>query len=255
MGFGIRMQRLWVMRGWVALCAAFSLVAALWSVADISLAPPGLTSRHLQMATANTQVIVDTPKSTLVDIRQDTYSIDALTNRALLLGNAMASPEVRADIARRARVPFEQLQVVPPLTPKQPRVLAEAGNEKHTTDILKLNGKYRLYIRANPTVPFLQIYAQTPTAESAAALANAAASGIEVYLASLAHSTRTPASQQIRLLQLGQARGAVVNKGIEWRFALLAFFVAFALSFGTIVWAQRVREGWRLASLAEQPAA
>lgn len=255
MGFGIRMRRLWAMRGWVALCTTFALAAAVWSVADVSVSPLALTPRHLQMATANTQVIVDTPKSTLVDIRQDTYSIDALTNRALLLGNVMASPEVRADIARRAHVPFDQLQVVPPLTPKQPRVLSEAGNEKHTTDILKLNGKYRLYVRANPTVPFLQIYSQTPDAGSAAALANAAVSGIEVYLENLALSTKTPANQQIRLTQLGQARGAVVNRGIEWRFALLAFFVAFALSCGTVIWTQRVREGWRLASLAEQPAA
>ena len=113
--------------------------------------------------------MVDTPASTLVDIRQDTYGLDALTNRALLLGNVMASPQVREDIARRAEVPFEALQIVPPLTPKQPRVLAEAGNERHTSDILKLNGQYRLFIQANPTVPFLQIFAQTPTAASAAA--------------------------------------------------------------------------------------
>jgi hypothetical protein len=255
MGFGIRIRGLWKIRGWMAGCAAFSLLIAAWSVAQISLMPPGLTPRHLKMATATTQVIVDTPRSTLVDIRQDTYSIDALTNRALLLGNVMASPQVRSDIARRAHLPFDEVQVVPPLTPKQPRVLAEAGNEKHTTDILHLNGKYRLYVRANPTVPFLQIYAQTPTAESAAALANAAVGGIEAYLAALAQSTRTPGNQQVRLTQLGQAHGAVVNGGVELRFAFLAFLVAFALSCATVIWMRRVREGWRLAALSEQAAA
>ena len=59
-------------------------------------------------------------------------------------------------------------------------MLAEAGNERHTSDILKLNGQYRLYIKANPTVPFLQIYSQTPDAKSAAALANAAVGGMRV---------------------------------------------------------------------------
>jgi hypothetical protein len=255
LGFGIRIRRLWRIRAWVVACAALALIAACWSVARISLLPPGVESRSLKMATASTQVIVDMPKSTLVDIRQDTHSIDSLTNRALLLGNVLASPEVRADIARRANVPFERLQVVPPLTPAQPRVLAEADNQKHTTDILKLNADYRLFVRANPTVPFLQIYSQTPTPESAGALANAAVDGIQSYLAELAQSTGTPNVQQVRLRQLGDARGAVINAGIEWQVGLLAFILTFVLSVATVTWVGRVRDGWRLGVLDEQRAA
>jgi hypothetical protein len=255
MSFGIRVRRLWGIRGWVALCVGFALLAAVWSVEDISLAPPGLTSRSLQMATASAQVVVDTPLSTLIDARQDTHGLDALTNRALLLGNVMASPQVRADIAKRAHIPFDKLQVLPPITAKQPRVLAEAGNERHTSDILKLNGQYRLYIKANPTVPFLQIYAQSPDAKSAAAVANAAVGGMQSYISELASSTRTPVAQQIRLRQLGTAEGTVINEGIRWRVIFLAFALAFAVSCATVIWLRRVREGWRLASLTEQQAA
>jgi hypothetical protein len=255
MAFGIRIRGLWNIRGWVAVCAGFALLAAVWSVAQISLLPRGLKSRSLQMATASAQVVVDTPTSTLVDARQDTHGLDALTNRALLLGNVMASPQVRADIARRTHIPFDKLQVVPPITAKQPRVLAEAGHERHTSDILKLNGQYRLYIKANPTVPFLQIYAQSPDADSAAALANAAVGGMQSYIAQLAQSTRTPVTRQIRLMQLGRAQGVVINKGIRWRVAFLAFSLAFAASCATAIWLRRAREGWRLAALLEQPAA
>lgn len=254
MSFGIRIRRLWNIRGWVALCAGFALLAALWSVEDISLLPPGLHSRSLQMATASAQVVVDTPQSALIDARQDTHGLDALTNRALLLGNVMASPQVRADIARRAHIPFDKLQVVPPITAKLPRVLAEAGNERHTSDILKLNGQYRLYIKANPTVPFLQIYAQSPDAHSAGALANAAVGGMQAYIDQLASSTRTPLAAQIRLTQLGKAEGAVINTGIRWRVILLAFGLAFAVSCATVIWVRRVRDGWKLASLTEQAA-
>jgi len=249
----MRMWGLWQLRGWAATCAAYALVAATLSVAQITAFPFHVKSRSLQMATASTQVVVDTPRSTLVDIRQDTSGLDALTNRALLLGNVMASPRVRADIARRAGVPFQELQIVPPITAKQPRVLAEAGNEKHASDILKLNGEYRLYIKANPTVPFLQIYSQTPTAASAAALANAAVGGMQTHLAELARSTDTPGVQQIRLEQLGRAEGAVVNGGIEWRVALLVFLVTFGVSYATVLWGRRVFKGWRLAALSEQP--
>jgi hypothetical protein len=252
MRVGVRLRELWQVRGWVVACAAIAVAMSVWSVAHVSLSPPGLTPRSLKMATATTQVVVDTPKSTLIDLRQDTYSLDGLTNRALLLGNVMASPEVRADIARRAHIPFDSLLVVPPLTAKQPRVLSEAGNEKHTTDILKLNGDYRLQIRANPTVPFLQVFAQTPTAESAAALANAAVGGMESYLAELSKTTKTPSETQIRLTQLGKAHGTVLNEGIDRSVALLVFIVVFAVSCATVIWTRRVRTGWKLAVLAEQ---
>ena len=117
MGFGIRLRELWNIRGWVALLRSASRsLAAVWSVANISLFPPALSSRSLSWRPRTTQVVVDTPMSTLVDARQDTYSLDALTNRALLLGNVMASPQVRADIASRAHMPFDKLQVLPPIT-------------------------------------------------------------------------------------------------------------------------------------------
>lgn len=252
MGFGIRLRSLWQMKRWVAGCVALSLLAAVWSVAKVSIAPPGLSSRALKMASASTEVVVDTPKSALVDARQDTYSLDALTNRAVLLGNVMASPPVRQDIARRAHVPVSALQMVPPLTPKQPRVLAEAGNERHTRDILRLNDQYRLFISSNPTVPVLRIYAQTPTAESAAALANGAVDAMKAHLQNLAASAGTPGSDQIRLMQLGRAHGQVINEGIDFQVALLAFLVTFGLSCASVIFLRRVREGWRLAALTER---
>jgi hypothetical protein len=251
MGFGIRLRGLWQMRGWVAACAAFASLAAVWSVADVSLTPPGLSSRSLKMASATTQVLVDTPRSAMVDIRQDTYGMASLTNRAVLLGNVMASPQVRADIARRAGIPVDALQIVPPLTPKQPRVLAEAGNQRHTSDIIKLNDQYRLYVQANPTVPFMRIFSQTPTAKSAAALANAAVAATQQYLAELAATARTPERNQIRLKQLGTGHGTVINKGIDLQVALIAFMLTFAVSCATVIWVRRVREGWRMAALSE----
>jgi hypothetical protein len=255
MGVGIRMRRLWQLRAGVAACAVLALLAAVWSLQKVTLFPPGLTPRSLEMATASTQVVVDTPRSALLDLRRDTYSLDSLTNRAVLLGNVMASQEVRAAIARRAHVPADVLQIAPPLTPKQPRALAEAGNKKSTSDILKLNDQYRLNIQANPTVPVLHIYAQTPTEESAEALANAAVDAMRTYLSKLAASADTPSTDRIRLMQLGRAEGEVINHGVDWQVALLAFFITFAASCATLIFVARVRHGWRLAAMSERPAA
>ena len=255
MSFGVRLRGLWNIRGWVALCVGFAFLAAIWSVEDISLAPPGLSSRSLQMATASAQVVVDTPLSTLIDARQDTHGLDALTNRALLLGNVMASPPVREAIASQADVPFSELQVLPPLTPKQPRALSEAGNERKTSDILKLNDQYRLVVQANPTVPFLQVYAQAPDVRSATALADAAVDSMKLYLTKVAGSARTPDDEQIKLVQLGRAHGTVIDNGIAWRVALLAFGVSFAVLCATAIYFRRVRDGWRVASLEADAAA
>jgi hypothetical protein len=254
MGFGIRMQRLWRLKAGVAVCLAFALVAAVSSLAKISLLPPSLESRSLEMATASTHVVVDTPRSSALDLRQDTYSFEGLRNRAVLLGNVMASLPVREFIAKRANVPVEVLRVAPPLTPELPRARVDPSNQRRTSDILRSNDQYRLSIQADPTVPVLDIYAQTPDRRSAEALANAVVDGLREQLESLAATQRTPQTDRIRLLQLGKARGAVINHSVDWQVAALAFFLTFAASCATLIFLARVREGWRLAALSERPA-
>jgi hypothetical protein len=252
MGIGMRMRSLWRLRGGVAVCVLLAVLAALWSLDKISLAPPRLTPRALEMATASTQVVVDTPTSAILDLRQDTYSFEGLRNRSVLLGNLIASQPLREEIARRANVPVEVLQVAAPRTPDQPRAVAGTSADRHTTDILRSNDQYRLNIQANPTVPVLDVNAQAPTAHSAALLANAAVDTLERRLDLLARSEQTPAKDRINLIQLGRASGVVINSGVKWQAAILAFLVTLGLSCATLIFLSRLREGWRLAALSER---
>ena len=114
MGFGKRLRELWRMKAGVAVCLVLALIAAVWSLENVSLFPPKLTARSLEMATASTHVVVDTPRSTLLDLRQDTYELEALTKRAVLLGNVIANGPVKESIARRAGIPVEVLRVEAP---------------------------------------------------------------------------------------------------------------------------------------------
>lgn len=256
MGLGKRIWRLWTLRPYVLACAAFALLVAVSSVASISLSPPGLRARSLEMATATTHVVVDTPRSSVLDLRQNTYSFEALTQRAVLLGNVMANGPVRADIARRARVPADVLMIAAPLTPKVPRAPAGAENQKKAGDILKSTNQYRISIEANPTVPVLDIYAQAPTVNQASELANASVDGLRAYLGTLATDQQIPSRDQIRLLQLGRARGAVINRSVDWQTAFVAFVLTFALACATVIYLSRVLRGLRLAALDDrQPAA
>jgi hypothetical protein len=255
MGLGKRFWTLWTLRPYVVGCALVALSVALWSVADISLAPPGLKPRALDMATGTTHVVVDTPKTAILDLRQNTYSFESLTQRAVLLGNVMANGPVREAIARRAGVPVEALQIAAPLTAKQPRAAAGSANQKRTGDILKSTDQYRLSIQANPTVPVLDIYSQAPSAKSAEVLANAAVDGLREYLTGLAASKQVPAEDQVKLVQLGRARGTVINQGIDWQVSFLVFVLTFGFACATVIVFSRIRHGWRAAALADRPTA
>jgi hypothetical protein len=223
-------------------------------VQKISLSPLSLEPRSLEMATASTHVVVDTPRSALVDLRRDTYAFESLRNRAVLLGNVIAGSTVREAIARRANVPLERLRIQAPLTLEQAAAPPESGNERHTSDILRSNDQYRLNIQASLSVPMLDIYAQAPTAASAGLLANAAVDRLRAYLVRLADAQGTPGRDRIRLLQLGRAQGTVINKGVRWEAGLLAFVLTFALSCATVLFVARVRNGWRRQAMVERAA-
>jgi hypothetical protein len=205
------------------------------------------------MATAVTHVVVDTPDSMMIDLRQDTYDIAGLTNRAVVLGNIIASTSVEAKIAQRANVPVQLLRIQAPLTPQQASPPENSQNARHVTDLLKSTDQYRIEIDANPTVPMLDIYAQTPSARSAAALANSAVDELRLYLAHVAANQATPNKDQIKLVQLGRATGTVINQGVQIQITLLAFVLTFLASCATTVFVAKVRAGWRAQTLAERP--
>jgi hypothetical protein len=250
MTLGRHLRELWRFRVGLAASITLALFAALWSVGQVGLFPPSVKSRKLEIAAASTRVLVDTPKSAILDLSVSTYDFRAYTNRSLLVGNIMASPPVRRYIARRAHVPAEVLQVASPVTPDFPRPLASDG-EKHSSDILKSPDQYRLSVQVNPTVPVGDVYAEAPTAEAAQQLANGAVDGMKDYLADLGAAQAIPATKQVHLEQLGRAKGAVIDPGVSVKVALLSFFLTFAASSLMVLFVVRLRRGWAVEAARE----
>jgi hypothetical protein len=238
------MRQVWRLKLGMGLSLLLALLAAIWSVSR-----PGL-----EMATAHTEVLIDTPQSIMTNLRENSYSIDGLVNRAVVLGNVITSTPVESKIAQRANVPAALLRIQGPITVHVASLPLTAQNTRSITDITKSNEQYRIQIDANPTVPMLDIYAQTPTAQSAAALANAAVDELRAYLAGLATSQATPASDQVRIEQMGRATGMVVNPGVRYQLALIVFIVTFLLACATTVVISRIRLGWRLEAMSERTA-
>jgi hypothetical protein len=254
MGFGIRRLRLWRLRRWVAVCAVLAGVVAVCSVWKVSLVPLKFQPRALDMATGWTSMLIDNPTSVVLDLRQDTYSMEALSDRGVLLGTVMANGPLREAIARRAGISPKILRVEAPLTPIQPRVPVEKGKERRTSDILRSTDQYRLHLEVDPTVPVLDIYSQAPNTKAAADLANAAVDAARVYVNQLAVNEGTQDRYRIHIRQLGRAQAAVINAGVRWQVGLLAFSLTFALGCALLIVVSRIRDGWRMASLADEPA-
>ncbi len=141
-----------------------------------------------------------------------------------------------------------------PVTPDFPRPLATSG-KKSPRDILKSPNEYRLSIQANPTVPIVDIYAEAPTPEIAAAFANGAVDGMQDYLKDLAAAQHVPADRRVRLEQFGRAKGVEINPGVRLKLGMLSFLIVFAAASVTVLAVDRVRQGWKLESVARRDAA
>ncbi|MGI9098352.1 MAG: hypothetical protein ACR2H2_07645 [Solirubrobacteraceae bacterium] len=247
MELGKHLRELFRLRLAVVICFALASFAALTMTYKVSLMPPRLEPRALEIASAKTEVLVDTPKSTVLDLGQGASEFAGMTNRAVLIGNVMVSAPVLAYIARRAGVPAGVIRAQAPLTPDFPRPLSGVDEQKRTSDLVRSTDQYRLNIQTNPTVPILEIFAQAPSAEAASTLANAAVDGLRDYLQAKARSQGTTDSDTVRLAQLGRASGVVINGGVRPQLAILSFLIVFALSSATAMFVARVRRGWELA--------
>jgi hypothetical protein len=245
MQLGRHLHELWRIRVGIALSAMVAALAAVWSVATIQVAPPGLTPRNTEMAAASTRVLVDAPYPSVLDLSVSVNDFEGMKNRALLVGNIMATAPVREYIARRAGVSPRSLQMSSPVTPDWPRALASNGNPRRTTDILNSPDQYRLNIQVNPTVPVVDVYAQAPELGIAKRLADATVRGMEDYLRDLGVRDGVPRTQQVHLQQLGSPTGGTVNAGVSRKLALLTFVLVFAVSGMAVLFLARVRRGWR----------
>jgi hypothetical protein len=244
MRFGMRLRELWGHRLGLVVSLAIGLFAAFWSIEKVSLFPPGVESRNLETASASTRVLVDMPKSLALDLSVQVIDIESLTNRALLVGNLMGSAPVRQAISERVGVPAERLEISAPITREWPRAMQQAGTKRSTGDILKSPDQYRINVRANPTVPVLEISAQAPTAAAAERLADGAVLGTQDYLRELAVDQDIADGKQVVLEQLGSAKGGVINEGVSVKVAVLSFLLAFGASSIGVLALARIRRGW-----------
>lgn len=219
-----------------------ALAAAVLSVSRVSVLPPQIEARNLQIAIASTHVFIDSPVRGTLEPQVFPQHADAVAERAHLLSRMLASRPALKFVARRAGVPADRIAAISRGTEDMPLVLSEPGSEERANQIATSSRPYRLELQARPTAPVLDIYAQAPSTDEAERLANGAVAGLRDYLRELARR-RTLAENYVplRLLQQGRPHASVVNPGAALSIALLTFLVVFALCLFTWLLATRLR--------------
>ena len=211
-----------------------------------SLAPPSLHPRVLQIAAAETTVLVDLQHTDITDLAPSTDELAGLATQADLVGDVMVTDPVLQDIGRIIGVPASEIEADSPVTSDVPRTVIEPDSGANAMALIASPDHYKLEIQVDPTVPVIHIYTQAPSAAAALKFAQATVQGTRQYLAQVGGASGVSAANAIRLLQLGNPSGGVVNGDARVEIGMLAFIVAFALMMIALVFGRRVRQGWLL---------
>lgn len=221
MDFAQALHQLWTRRGWTFVGLVIAVVVALSTAYDLRGFPPAFEQKKLALGTANASMLVDTPRSSVTDLRAD---LKPLAARAYLFARLATSETVAERIASSAGLRRDQLLVEAPI---DGAIRPESQREKRISSILGQNRQFRVNFVAQRDLPNIQVNAQAPRVADALRLAETAASTFAAYIRSVQRRQNQPESSRVVLRQLGPATGGSIAKEINKSLAVLAFLVAF----------------------------
>lgn len=227
----------------IGLCALTASLAAVWSVCTIGLLPPSVTPRELDVAAASTRIAVDRPRLLISDALATDYDYESIHKRTVLLGHLVTGAPAMEHVARRAGLDRADIAATTRITAGVQRVFNEPDSERRADQIATSSSRYRLEVRPSATLPTLDVHAQAPSVAEAQRLANAVLPGLDDYLRAYAGEAGRAGDPQVRLDQLGPARGAVINATTRIQIALLTFVFVFAIAGLLALAAARLRRG------------
>ncbi len=244
MAFVDTIRQLWQRKGLVAVVLGLAVFAAILTAYQVSISPPGLHKRTLQVSAASSQILVDSPKSTLISGgSSDTF--DALATRAKIYGQYLSSLEARRQIAKKVGVPPATIATAGPYSPETGQTAYESQPAgERANELLKEGAVNRLVFTAQEGVPILSVSSQAPTTERAIALANASFQVLTDYVASLEAEDK-PVSDGVTLRELGTPQGGTLGSSNGMILMALAFLAVFGLGCAAILIAPGFARRWR----------
>lgn len=244
MAFVDTIRQLWQRKGLVAIVLVLAVFAAILTAYQVSISPPGLHKRTLQVSAASSQILVDSPKSTLVS-GGSTDTFAALATRAMIYGQYLSSLEARRQIAKKVGVPPATIATAGPYSPETGQTAYESQPAgERANELLKEGAVNRLVFTAQEGVPILSVSSQAPTTERAIALANASFQVLTDYVDSLEAEDK-PVSEGVTLRELGTPQGGTLGSSNGKILMALAFLAVFGLGCAAILIVPGFARRWR----------
>ncbi len=244
-------RELWQRKFLVGLVVVFALLAAIYSSYRISIAPPGVASRELSVAAASSQILIDSPQSTLVT-GAEAGTLDALATRAKIYGQYLSSLAARAEIAKRVGIPPQTISTSGPFSPANGQQgYASQPADERAEELLQEGAQNRLVFTAQEGVPILTVSAQAATSERAVALAGASFATLKEYVQKL-RTDGTPVRKGVIVRQLGAPEGGTLGGSNNAILMVLAFLLIFGLGCAAILVVPSFVARWRALNRLDQ---
>jgi hypothetical protein len=244
MAFVDTIRQLWQRKLLVGLVLAIAVLAALLTAYRITISPFGLEKRSLQVAAASSQILIDSPKSTLVS-GASVGTFDSLSTRAKIYGQYLSSLEARDRIAKLVGIPAETIATAGPFSPETGAVNYESQpSGERANELLKEGANNRLVFSAQEGVPILSVSAQAPTTDRAIALANASFHTLTDYVDNLEADDK-PVSRGVEVRELGAPQGGTLGGSNGIILMALAFLAVAGLGCAAILVVPGFARRWR----------
>jgi hypothetical protein len=203
------------------LVAAVAVVALLAAIStSYSITSSGLVSKSHAYGAAQTQILIDSPRSSLIDLSQETA---ALASRAAVYAQFMRSNAVKAYIGRAVGIRGDAIATSGPFTTAGGTQNIPRPSEARSNEVAAEAQQYRLVFDYQQDLPIVSVYAQAPTAESAIRLASGTVTGVQTYIDKLENQTHVPANAKTVVRELGSPDGGWVTAGVNPIMMVLAF--------------------------------
>lgn len=245
-------RELWQRKLMVGLVVVLALAAAILSAYRFSVNPPGLEKRSLTVAAASSQILIDSPKSTLV-AGAEVGEFATLATRAKIYGQYLSSLAAREEIAKIVGIPAQTISTSGPFSPAtgQQEYAAQPSGER-ADELLQEGAQNRLVFTAQEGVPILTVSAQAETTERAVALASASFQTLKEYIHNL-QAGGEPVRRGVTVRELGAPEGGTLGSSNNMILMVLAFLLVFGLGCAAILVIPSFVARWRALSNLDRP--
>jgi hypothetical protein len=248
MAFLETIRRLWKHKILLVLVLLLAVAAAIFSAYRVS--SKGLENRSLSVSAASSQILVDSIPSVLSQ-GAETSTFEALSTRAKIYGQYLASLSARIEIAERAGVPVASLSTSGPFSTATGQInyTSESSGER-ASELLQEGAGNRLVFSAQQAVPIITVDAQAGNTETAVALASASYATLRRYIESL-KVEGVPLRHGVTVRQLGAPEGGTLGGSNSKMLMVLAFLLTFGIGCGAILVIPAIVSRWRALSQAD----